>query len=138
MGAYSLEGMLNKIYSNGLMVAGDSASQASMLVGEGIRYALEFGKMAAETAFDAIKSNDLSEDYLKTYQERCDEYLGETFEVAADLLDVPTDEYWEALIDSFILMKESGNLELVLKYLKTDMTREEAKKLFPSFEGRYL
>ena len=138
MGAYSLEGMLNKIYSNGLMVAGDSASQASMLVGEGIRYALEFGKMAAETAFDAIKSNDLSEDYLKTYQERCDDYLGETFEVAADLLDVPTDEYWEALIDSFILMKESGNLELVLKYLKTDMTREEAKKLFPSFEGRYL
>ncbi|RCV64126.1 digeranylgeranylglycerophospholipid reductase [Methanophagales archaeon] len=137
-GAYSLEGVLNKIYSNGLMVAGDSASQASMLVGEGIRYALEFGKIAAETAFDAIKSNELSEDYLKMYQERCEEYLGETFEVAADLLDVPTDEYWEAFIDSFILMKESGNLELVLKYLKTDMTREEAKKLFPSFEGKYL
>ncbi|MCK4476717.1 MAG: NAD(P)/FAD-dependent oxidoreductase [Methanophagales archaeon] len=137
-GAYSLGGMLNKIYSNGLMVAGDSASQASMLVGEGIRYALEFGKRAAETAFDAIKDNDLSEDYLKMYQEKCEEYLGETFEVAADLLDVPTDEYWEALIDSFILMKENRNLELVLKYLKTDMTREEAKKLFPSFEGKYL
>ncbi len=137
-GAYSLKGMLNKIYSNGMMVAGDSASQASMLVGEGIRYAMEFGKRAAETAFDAIKDNDLSEDYLKRYQEKCEEYLGETFEVAANLFDVPTDEYWEALIDSFISMKESGNLELVLKYLKTDMTREEAIKLFPSFEGKYL
>jgi digeranylgeranylglycerophospholipid reductase len=137
-GAYPLEGMLKKIYSNGLMVAGDSASQASMLVGEGIRYALEFGKMAAETAFDAIKYNDLSEDYLKMYQEKCEEYLGETFEVATDLLDVSTDEYWEALIDSFISMKESGNLELVLKYLKTNITREEAKNVFPSFEGKYL
>jgi digeranylgeranylglycerophospholipid reductase len=132
-GAYSLEGMLNKIYSNGLMVAGDSASQASMLVGEGIRYALEFGKMAAETAYDAITGNDLSEDYLKRYQEKCEEYLGETFEVAADLLDVPTDEYWEALIDSFISMKENKDTALALKYLKTDLTREEAKKIFPHF-----
>ena len=132
-GAYSLEGMLNKIYSNGLMVAGDSASQASMLVGEGIRYALEFGKMAAETAFDAITGNDLSEDNLKPYQEKCEKYLGETFEVAADLLDVPTDEYWEVLIDSFISMKENKDIELALKYLKTDLTREEAKKIFPHF-----
>jgi flavin-dependent dehydrogenase len=49
-----------KIYSNGLMAVGDLASQASMLVGEGIRYAMDFGKRAAETAFDAIKCNDLS------------------------------------------------------------------------------
>ena len=66
-------------------------------------------------------------------------YILVHIEIAADLLDVPTDEYWEALIDSFIFaMKESGNLELVLKYLKTVMTQEEAKKLFPSFEGKYL
>ena len=137
-GAYSLEGMLSKIYSNGLMVAGDSASQASMLVGEGIRYAMEFGKRAAETAFDAITGNDLSEDYLKLYQEKCEEYLGETFEVTIDLLDVPTDEYWEALIDSFILMKENKDTELALKYLKSDMTRKDAIKIFPSFKGRYF
>ena len=137
-GAYSLEGMLSKIYSNGLMVAGDSASQASMLVGEGIRYALEFGKMAAETAFGAIKGNDLSEDHLKLYQEKCEEYLGETFEVATDLLDVSTDEYWEALVDSFISMKENKDTELALKYLKSDMTRKDAIRIFPSFKGRYL
>ena len=137
-GAYSLEGMLNKIYSNGLMVAGDSASQASMLAGEGIRYAMEFGKIAAETAFNAIKDNDLSEDYLKRYQGKCEEYLGETFEVAADLLEVPTDEYWEALIDGSLTMKKSENIELVLKYLKTNMTREEAVEIFPSFKGTYL
>jgi len=137
-GAYSLRGMLNKNYSNGLMVAGDSASQASMLVGEGIRYALEFGKMAAETAFDAIKENDLSDDYLKQYHEKCEEYLGETFEVATDLLDVPTDEYWEALIDSFISMKENKDTELALKYLKTDMTRKDAVRIFPAFKGKYL
>jgi flavin-dependent dehydrogenase len=137
-GAYSMEAVLDKTYSNGLMVAGDSASQASPLTGEGIRYALEFGKRAAETAFDAIYARDLSEDYLKLYQQKCEEYLGETFEVATDLLTVPTDEYWEALVNGLISMKESRNIELVLKYLKTEMTREETIEIYPSFKGRYL
>lgn len=130
--------MLEKPYANGLLVAGDAASQNSVLLGEGIRYALEFGKMAAETAFVAIKSGDLSEDCLKQYKEKCFEYMGEKFEVATDLLIVPTDEYWESLVDGLISLKERGNLELVLKYLKTDMTREDAIEIFPSFKGKYL
>ena len=137
-GAYSMGAVLEKTYSNGLLVAGDSAMQASSLAGEGIRYALEFGKRAAETAFDAINAHDVSEDYLKLYYEKCGEYLGETFEVAALFEEIPTDEYWEALIDSLITLKKSGNIELVLKYLKTDMTRVEAIEIFPSFKGKYL
>jgi len=137
-GAYPMGAVLDKVYSNGLMVAGDSASQASVVLGEGVRYAIEFGKRAAETAFDAINANDLSQDYLKLYQKRCEEYLGEKFEVAALFEEIPADEYWEALIDGFISLKESGNIELALKYLKTDMTREEAIELFSSFKGRYL
>jgi digeranylgeranylglycerophospholipid reductase len=137
-GESPMTGMLENPYSNGLLVAGDAASQNSVLLGEGIRYALEFGKMAAETIFVAIKSDDLSEDCLKLYKEKCFEYVRETFEVATDLLMVPTDEYWEGLVDGLISLKEKGNIELVLKYLKTDMTREEAIEIFPSFKGKYL
>ncbi len=137
-GAYSMGAVLEKTYSNGLMVAGDSAMQASTLAGEGIRYALEFGKRAAETAVDAINAGDVSGDYLKLYYDKCGEYLGETFEVAADLAVVPTDEYWESLIDSLISLKEIGNSEIVLKYMKTGMTRKEAIEIFPSFKGKYL
>ncbi|RZN35913.1 MAG: NAD(P)/FAD-dependent oxidoreductase [Methanophagales archaeon ANME-1-THS] len=137
-GVYSLSGMLDKPYSNGLMVAGDAASQASPLLGEGIRYALQFGKRAAETAVEATNANDVSEDYLKLYQQKCGEYLRETFEVASDLLKVPTDEYWEALLGALTRLKASGNTELVIKYLKTAMIREEAIEIFPAFEGKYL
>jgi digeranylgeranylglycerophospholipid reductase len=137
-GESPMTGMLEKPYANGLLVVGDAASQNSVLLGEGIRYALEFGKMAAETAFVAINSGDLSEDCLKQYKEKCFESVCEKFEVASDLLMVPTDEYWESLVDGLISLKEKGNLELVLKYLKTDMTREEAIEIFPSFKGKYL
>jgi digeranylgeranylglycerophospholipid reductase len=137
-GTYPLSGMLDNTYSNGLMVAGDSASQASPLLGEGIRYALQFGKRAAETAFYAVNARNVSEEYLKLYRQKCREYLRETFEVAALLEMTPPNEYWEALIDGLISLREEGKIELVLKYLKTDMTREEAIEIFPSFKGRYL
>lgn len=136
-GAYPLSGMLEKPYANGLLLAGDSAAQASMLVGEGIRYALEFGKSAGITAIESFKSNDFSEDILKSYVDKCYDYLGEYFDVAIDLLQVPTDEYWEGLIDAMINFKDT-NPENILKYLKTEMTKQDAKNIFPSFVGKYL
>ena len=136
-GVYPLCGMLEKPYSNGLILAGDSAAQASMLVGEGIRYALEFGKIAGEISVEAFKEKNFSEDFLKTYVERCKSLLGEYFSVASDLLNVPTNEYWESLIDAIIRYKESDP-EKILKYLKTEMTYSDAERLFPNFADRYL
>ena len=136
-GVYPLSGMIEKPYANGLLMVGDSAAQASMLVGEGIRYAMEFGKRAAETAIESIKENDSSEDFLKSYVAKCNEYLGEFFEVAKDLLQVPTDEYWESLIDAMIQFQHKDP-ELMLKYLKTALTYEDAKKLFPTFVEKYF
>jgi len=137
-GTYPLCGMLEKPYANGLIMAGDSAAQASMLIGEGIRYALEFGKRAAITASEAIKINDYSEDTLSNYVNKCHNYLGETFNVAADLLQVPTNEYWETLIDNIIRLKEKSKQDLVLTYLKTAMDYKTAKLIFPEFKGKYL
>ncbi|RLF42609.1 MAG: hypothetical protein DRN18_02125 [Thermoplasmata archaeon] len=136
-GVYPLCGMLEKPYGNGLLLAGDSAAQASMLVGEGIRYALEFGKIAAEVAVEAFKEKDFSEDFLKIYVRKCKALLGEYFDVATDLLDVPTDEYWETVVDAIIRYKDLDS-EKILKYLRTEMTYNDAKKLFPNFRNRYL
>lgn len=138
MGAYPLQGMLEKPYSNGLIMAGDSASQASMLLGEGIRYALVFGKKAANTAVEAIEAGDCSEDQLKKYVKRCKEYTGGSFDTAGELLDVPTNEYWETIIDAVGALSEEDRGDLFLKYLKSEITEEDAKELFPSFEGEYI
>ena len=69
--------------------------------------------------------------------DKCYEYLGEYYDVAIDLLQVPTDEYWERLLDAMI---EHGkkNPELILKYLRTEMTYKDARKIFPSFIGKYF
>lgn len=136
-GTYPLSGMLKKPYANGLLMVGDSAAQASMLVGEGIRYAMEFGKRAAETTIESIKENDHSEDYLSSYLDKCNDYLGEYFDVAIDLLQVPTNEYWENLIDAMFEFKIK-NPELILKYLKTEMNYKDAKRIFPKFQKKYL
>jgi len=137
-GSYPLCGMLEKPYHNGLLLAGDSAAQASMLIGEGIRYALEFGKRAAYVACDAIKRKDYSEDSLSEYVHKCHEYIGETFNVAMDLLQVPTDEYWDTLVENIIRLKKEKKSNLVLKYLKTAMTYKDAECIFPEFKGKYI
>lgn len=136
-GTYPLSGMLEKPYANGLLMAGDSAAQASMLIGEGIRYAMEFGKRAATTAIESIKENDHSEDFLSRYLNKCNEYLGEYYNVAIDLLKVPTNEYWENLIDAMFEFKDK-NPELILRYLKTAMSYKDAKRIFPKFQKKYL
>ena len=137
-GAYPLCGMLEKPYSDGLILAGDSAGQAGMLLGEGIRYAMEFGKRAGITATEALEVGDCSATRLKKYVKRCKDYSGESSEVARELLKVPTNEYWEALIDAINRVKGEDKSDLFLKYLKSEMNYEDAKKLFPSFEGKYL
>jgi len=137
-GAYPLCGMIEKPYANGFLLAGDSAAQASMLLGEGIRYALEFGKYAGITASEAIKLNNYSQDNLKNYIKKCYNYLGETYDVAIDLLQVPTNEYWDALVENMIRLKREKKSDLIIDYLKTAMTYNKAKKIFPEFKGKYL
>ncbi len=138
MGSYPLSGMLEKPYANGLLIAGDAAAQASMLIGEGIRYAMEFGKRASLISYQAIKHNNTSEDFLKKYSSSCKEYLGETFNVAIDLLQVPTNEYWDILVENIIRLKKEKKPELIKKYLKTTMKYSDAKQIFPEFVEKYL
>lgn len=136
IGAYPLSGMIEKPYCDGLLVAGDAASHASMLFGEGIRYGMDFGKMAGETIIDSINEKDYSSDFLKSYLVRCLDYLGESYRIATELLKVPTDEYWETLIDNLIRLKDEDK-GLILKYLKTAMSYEDIGKIFPEFKGKH-
>jgi hypothetical protein len=75
---------------------------------------------------------------LKQYVTSCEEYLGETFDVAIDLLQVPTNEYWDTLVESIIRLKKEKKPQLVEKYLKTSMRYKDAKEIFPSFVNKYF
>ena len=59
-----------KLFGDGWMVCGDSASMVDVQKLKGIHLAMKSGMAAAETAFDAIKSQDFSSTALKSYEEK--------------------------------------------------------------------
>ncbi|MBR1907569.1 FAD-dependent oxidoreductase [bacterium] len=61
-----------KIYDNGVMIAGDSASLVNNLHWEGTNLAMISGKLAGETAVYAIEKNDFSKKTLSLYKKKLD------------------------------------------------------------------
>jgi electron-transferring-flavoprotein dehydrogenase len=59
-----------KLYHDGMMVAGDSASMIDVKRLKGIHMAMKSGMLAAETAFEALSSGDFSVKILAKYEER--------------------------------------------------------------------
>jgi len=59
-----------KLYGDGFMVCGDSASMVDVQKLKGIHLAMKSGMLAAETAFEAIKKQDSSAAVLKSYEDR--------------------------------------------------------------------
>ncbi|MDD3236547.1 MAG: FAD-dependent oxidoreductase [Candidatus Gastranaerophilales bacterium] len=61
-----------KLYTDGLMVAGDAGMLVNNVHWEGTNLALVSGKLAAETAIEALEAHDFSENMLALYQEKLD------------------------------------------------------------------
>jgi electron-transferring-flavoprotein dehydrogenase len=57
-----------KLYGDGFMVCGDSASMVDVQKLKGIHLAMKSGMTAAEAAFEAVKKQDSSADTLKLYE----------------------------------------------------------------------
>lgn len=67
-GLIPAEGLIDTFVGDGIMGVGDAAGQASALVGEGIRWAMKAGRMAAGVAVKAIQAKDVSLAALRPYQ----------------------------------------------------------------------
>ncbi len=59
-----------KLYSEGMMVVGDSASMVDVKRLKGIHLGMKSGMLAAQTALDAILKGDFSANILSVYEER--------------------------------------------------------------------
>lgn len=62
-----------KLYANGLLMIGDSASFLNGQRLKGIHLAMKSGMLAAETIADALEKNDYTEAQLKSYRERIEQ-----------------------------------------------------------------
>ncbi len=69
----SLGGPISQTYTNGFLAVGDAASQVKPTTGGGVVFGMTCAKIAAEIVYNAIQKNDLSENFLRLYQKRCEE-----------------------------------------------------------------
>ena len=68
------------IYTDRILLVGDAAGLVDSFSGEGIRFAIASGKLAAEIVITAHRKGDFTVQTLNKYQERCWDYMGRDLE----------------------------------------------------------
>ncbi|TLX69378.1 MAG: NAD(P)/FAD-dependent oxidoreductase, partial [Thaumarchaeota archaeon] len=76
------EGLTHTTIADNLILVGDAAGQANPLVLEGIRYAIEFGRVAGQVGAEAVLKNDTSKESLKPYEENWKKAIGSKIKTA--------------------------------------------------------
>jgi digeranylgeranylglycerophospholipid reductase len=121
------EGARNNTVMDGLLLVGDSAGQANPLVLEGIRYAIEFGRLAGKIASESLEYN-AGKDYLIKYEEEWKKRIKKQIDAALrvqrrwlELDDHGWDEELEIIRDM--------NIDELLDFIRADFNAKKMLKL---------
>ncbi len=113
------EGLRQSTIDNGLILVGDSAGQANPLVLEGIRYAIEFGRMAGKIGAEAVIDGDTSKQSLKSYEDSMRKAIGSKIAAAVKVqhrwLNL-SDQEWDKEIEII----DELSAEEFLDFIKAD------------------
>ncbi len=69
-------GVVQSVYGDHFLIAGDAGGFTSYATGGGIYYAMISGKMAGEVAAEALEEGDFSRKFLRRYKKKVDEKIG--------------------------------------------------------------
>jgi flavin-dependent dehydrogenase len=69
--AYPVYFPSRRCYTDGAVLAGDAARVSEPISGEGVFFALQSGLLAADTLDQALRSGEVSANYLRRYEESC-------------------------------------------------------------------
>lgn len=133
------EGLRESSVSDGLILVGDSAGQSNPLVLEGIRYAIEFGRLAGE-----IGTRSLSQDcekaslmeYDRMVRKRIESKIKAALKVQARWIGLSDDE-WDKEIDTL----RDLSVDEFLDFIKAEFTTVKMMKLalsHPKLAARQL
>lgn len=110
---------LKHITAPGLMVVGDAARMVNPLSGGGIHAAMSSGKLAADTAVEALEKNDISGEFLKRYAKAWHDKSGKNHEGLFRLKEIVnklTDEELNSLGEKMAsIPKEKRSLTRIFK-----------------------
>jgi geranylgeranyl reductase family protein len=97
-----------EISGNGFLLAGDAASLVDPFSGEGIGNAMVSGEIAAGIIKEAFSSNDISEKFLKQYDDRINDKLGRELRTSRKIQELCT---YPSLFN-LVVKKANRNKEL--------------------------
>ncbi|MGD2249984.1 MAG: NAD(P)/FAD-dependent oxidoreductase [Candidatus Methanofastidiosia archaeon] len=111
-GMMGFPGIVNTIYLDNFMLAGDAAGFVSVPTGEGIYYSMVTGKIAGEVAATALKHNDTTKHSLKKYKQKTDKKIG-------------SDMKWGYWLRRLVMDNERNQEQLIRASLKDAWIRKK-------------
>jgi digeranylgeranylglycerophospholipid reductase len=133
------EGVRQSSIADGLIMVGDSAGQSNPLVLEGIRYAIEFGRLAGKVGVKSLSYNSYREsliEYERSWKARIEYKIQSALKVQMRWLGL-TDEEWDKEIE---ILRDMTADEF-LDFIKADFTAVKMMKLalhHPKMAARQL
>jgi digeranylgeranylglycerophospholipid reductase len=133
------EGVRRNSIVDGLIMVGDSAGQSNPLVLEGIRYAIEFGRLAGKVGADSLSQNSDREsllEYERSWKAKVESKIHSALKVQMRWLGL-TDEEWDKEIE---ILRDMTVHEF-LDFIKADFSASNMMKLalhHPKMAARQL
>lgn len=133
------EGVRRDSVADGLVMVGDSAGQSNPLVLEGIRYAIEFGRLAGDVGARSLSRNASREslmEYEKTWKAKVESKIQSALKVQTRWLGL-SDEQWDREIE----ILRDMTVDEFLDFIKADFTAGKMMKLalhHPKLAARQL
>ena len=133
------DGVRHSSVADGLIMVGDAAGQSNPLVLEGIRYAIEFGRLAGEVGADSLSHNSDREsllEYERLWKAKAESKIISALKVQKRWIGL-TDEQWDKEIE---ILKDMTDDEF-LDFIKADFSRLSMMKLalnHPKMAARQL
>jgi digeranylgeranylglycerophospholipid reductase len=121
------EGVRRTTIADGLIMVGDSAGQSNPLVLEGIRYAIEFGRLAGEVGAHSLSHDSNREsllEYERLWKAKAESKIHSALKVQMRWLEL-TDEEWDKEIE----ILRDMTVEEFLDFIKADFTAINMIKL---------
>lgn len=133
------EGVRKSTIADGLLLVGDSAGQSNPLVLEGIRYAIEFGRLAGKVGAASLSRGSTRESlmqYDKTWREKAESKIASALKVQSRWIAL-TDEQWDKEIE---ILRDMTADEF-LDFIRAEFTAGKMMKLalhHPKLAARQL
>jgi digeranylgeranylglycerophospholipid reductase len=113
-GVVPCSGPIEKTYYDRLLICGNAAGMVYAGTGEGIYFALESGKIAAQVAINAVKKNRFNKGFLKNYENRWKKSFGKLMKAGIIFYDLQYSAFKRKRMKELFIMPTNKEMKMML------------------------